>query len=804
MYRAQPGLYDEMVDAEGAVRPHWRALLDRFDALGPEALNNRFEAADRHLKESGVSFRVYSDADATERPWPLSHMPLLISAEDWKHIKSGVLQRVELIEALLADVYGPQQFIKDGLLPASAIAGSPEFLRPMVGVPPVGGRYLAFYAIDLGRSPSGDWWVIRDRAQGPSGAGYAQENRNAMSRALSDVYRGFNVERLGSFFEAYRGWMSSFRTGDDAGTCLLTPGRLNETFFEHAFLARHLGFRLVEGQDLTVRNQQVFLRTIAGLRRIGALWRRVDSDFCDPLELNQRSQLGVPGLVQAVRQGNVMVANALGSGLGEAFALMGFLPALAKKVMDQSLLLPNVATWWCGQETERRYVLDNLDRLVVAPAFVSRLPGILDHGPTVVAEMDPGARAALVEAIERRGVDFVGQEVVKLSTTPVWTKGTLEPRPFELRVFVAATADGWNVMPGGFGLIGDRIDARAVSMQQGARSCDVWVLSDSRVADPSHLAPAREVTIRRSTGALPSRAADNLFWLARYLERTEATLRIVRSMAALLVEERSDISALVDILFKWGASPQPYPTAGDAAAAQALFGTGPGAIPALIRAARNAAAAIRDRFPRDTLQALDDLNAFIVSTAQVQATTAYVLDKANTALRIIAAVAGFQNENMNRLSGWRFFQLGHRIERAINTCRTVRQFGGEASTPDTLDTLLEWCESQRTYRVRYLHGASRGPVLDLILIDESNPRSLAFSIADIVTHTLAMPRTPNEGDVSSATSMAQELLNEVRAFDVAKLGNEQLLACENGLMRLSNEISQLYFTVREPAPASVS
>ncbi len=406
-------------------------LLDRFDALGPDALSNRFEAADRHLKDSGVSFRVYDDADATERPWPLSHMPLLISPEDWKHIKAGVLQRVELIEALLADVYGPQNFIADGSLPAAAIAGSPEFLRPMVGIQPVGGRYLSFYAIDLGRSPGGDWWVIRDRAQGPSGAGYAQENRNAMSRALSDIYRGFNVERLASFFEAYRGWMTGFRVADDTGTCLLTPGRLNETYFEHAFLARLLGLRLVEGQDLTIRDQQVFLRTISGLRRVGALWRRVDSDFCDPLELNQRSQLGVPGLVQAVRQGNVHVANAIGAGLAEAFALMGFLPALAEKVLNQPLLLPNVATWWCGQAKERQYVLDNFEKLVVAPAFVSRLPGILD-GPTVVAEMEPAARQTLLEAIELRGTDFVGQEVVEAIDHTGLDRGCLGTEAFRV------------------------------------------------------------------------------------------------------------------------------------------------------------------------------------------------------------------------------------------------------------------------------------------------------------------------------------------------------------------------------------
>ena len=320
--------------------------------------------------------------------------------------------------------------------------------------------------------------MIRDRAQAPSGAGYALENRMALARALPNIYRAFDVARLAPFFETLRDSMTGLRAPDDAGVCLLTPGPLNETYFEHAYLARYLGFRLVEGQDLTVHDQQVYLRTIAGLRRVNVLWRRLDADFCDPLELNNRSQLGLPGLVQAVRQGKVVVANALGAGLAETQALMSFLPALAEKRLGRGLTLPNVATWWCGQTAERQFVLDHLDDMVVAPAFLSRLSGLLDRGAEVMAELDAKRRTALVAEIGRRGIDFVGQEVAKLSTTPVWDGTKLVPRPFLLRVYVAATDDGWTVMPGGFGLIGDRVDARAVTMQTGARSADVWVLAE--------------------------------------------------------------------------------------------------------------------------------------------------------------------------------------------------------------------------------------------------------------------------------------------------------------------------------------
>ncbi len=803
-YRAQPGLYDEMVQPDGTVRPHWLPLLEGLAALDPAGRAERFAVADRHLRDSGVFFRIYDESGAGERPWPLSHVPLLISPEDWKQIKAGVLQRTALIESVLADGYGPRSFVARGWLPAAALAGSPEYIRPVVGAVPVGMRHLAFYAVDLGRSPSGHWWVIRDRAQAPSGAGYALENRAAMARGLADIYRSLAVERLASFFEAYRGWLSGFRQADDAGVCLLTPGQHNETYFEHAYLARQLGLRLVEGEDLTVRDQVVYLRTIAGLRRVSALWRRVDSDFCDPLELNQRSQLGVPGLVQAVRRRTIMVANALGTGLAEAAALMSFMPSLAEHLLDQPLMLPNIATWWCGQEEERRYVLDHFDELAIAPAFTPGVPGGLAAGGSIVAEMDQARRATVIEELERRGIDYVGQEVVKLSTTPVWAEGRLEPRPFMLRVFVAATADGWNVMPGGFALIGDRVDARAVSIQGGARSADVWVLGEGHAVQPPLPPPAVETAIRRATGALPSRAADNLFWLARYLERAEATLRLVRALAARLIEGNNsgETAALADVLFKWGAAPSD-PGSGAApmpriAAVRALYGDGQGAVPTLVAAVRNAAAVIRDRFPRDALQALDDLHALTAVAPADGTAESVILDRAGQALRMIAAVSGIELEGMNRLSGWRFFQLGRRIERAINTSRLARRFAGRHASADSLETLLELAESLRTFRVRYLEAPARAPVLDLVLLDESNPRSLAFSLADVLGHFATLPNPRADGGPSLVIAAAEAVVAEVRALDPAMIADETLIAIENGLMALSNLIAQVYVTFRRP------
>src|SRR5262245_59515719 len=311
-YKPLPGTFDEMMDRDGRVRTHWQPLLTLLAALGPKEINRRFAAGDRHLRDSGVFYRVYEDPSGAERPWPLSHVPLLISAPEWQVLEAGLIQRAQLLEAVLADAYGPARLVREGRLPAAVVAGNPEFLRPLVGVAPPGGAHLWLYAVDVGRSPNGDWWVLGDRTQAPSGAGYALENRLAISRAMPDVYRELKVERLAPFFQAFQAELSALNRQDDSRVCVLTPGPMNETYFEHAYLARYLGFLLVEGEDLTVRDDGVFIRTVSGLKRAEVLVRRLDADFADPLELNARSRLGVPGLVQAVRDGTVVIANALG------------------------------------------------------------------------------------------------------------------------------------------------------------------------------------------------------------------------------------------------------------------------------------------------------------------------------------------------------------------------------------------------------------------------------------------------------------------------------------------------------------
>src|SRR5882757_2142666 len=560
-YVSLPGIPDEYIAQDGAPREVWTRFFEAFAALSPADIERRFGAADRHLREAGVTYRA--PGEAADKLWPLSHLPLLIGAAEWQQLCAGIVQRAELLELVLNDLYGEARLIAEGAVPAAAIAGSNEYLRSVCGIKPPGGRYLNLYAADVGRGPDGRWWVLGDRTQAPSGAGYALENRLVLSRAFATLYKSMNVERVAPFFEAFRDSLRASADRDEPRIGLLTPGTFSETYFEHATLARYLGFMLVEGDDLAVSGDRIHIRTVAGLKRLDVLLRRVDSNMLDPLELDASSYLGVPGLVEVLRKNGVVVANMPGSGVLEARALLGFLPSLSRRFLGEDLKMPHIATWWCGQKSAREEVLSRLDDFAIEGAYGRGVPGFDGHGPVLAAELSASERERLKTAIANRGIDYVGQELVRLSTTPVWDNGSIAPRPFVLRVFAAATPDGWTVMPGGFCRIAERLDSRAVSMGEGARAADVWVVSNKSVATSSLLPAVDNVRIRRIAGWVPSRAADNLFWLGRYLERAEATLRLVRALGVPLRDHGKGVSAMQQsvervqrLLVTWGAASQ--------------------------------------------------------------------------------------------------------------------------------------------------------------------------------------------------------------------------------------------------------
>ena len=808
-YAPLAGVRDELVDEAGRPRPHWLPLLQALTG-DPAAVEAAFALADRHQRDSGVYYRVYDAKGSQERAWPLSHVPLVLPEAEWEAIAAGLRQRAGLLDAVLGDLYGEGHLVREGALPAALVAGSPDFLRPMVGLHPRGTRRLQVYAADLGRGPDGRWWVLGDRTQAPSGMGYALENRIALSRALPETYGRMNVRRLAPFFQAWREALAGQAEREGMRIGLLTPGPLNETYFEHAYLSRYLGFLLVEGGDLTVRDGAVFVRTIGGLKRVDVLVRRLDSEFADPVELDSTSRIGVTGLVEAVRSRSVVLANALGSGVLESRGLLGFLPALCRRLTGEDLILPNIATWWCGQAEARDHVDASLDRLALAPAFSRSAAWPWPPGPLAGGSLGPADRETMRGLIRQRGVEVVGQEVVRLSTMPVWKDGRLRPHPFTLRAYVVATADGWEVLPGGFGRVAEGQDPRALSMQHGGRSTDVWITSTKPVDQVTLLPAPDRVAIKRIIGYLPSRAAENLFWLGRYCERAEATLRVVRCLAALMVENsettgpsREALLRLVDMAGAWGAAGVPTTIRrGTAAAVIATALRSPdhgGSVRCLLAEARRTASVIRDRLSPDAVRALADLSTPFDEEGAAQG-PGEALETADHALRIIAAFSGLVQENMNRLSGWRFLEVGRRIERGILTGRFVRRFADRNAPASCLDALLELTDSQITYRARYLMGALRLPVVDLVVLDDGNPRAVAFQIGRLKDHLAALSDLPTHATLDMPQRIVLQLATTLRVQDVHALDGDDILAVENRLMELSNEITLRFFTQEEMLP----
>ncbi|UFZ06848.1 circularly permuted type 2 ATP-grasp protein [Bradyrhizobium ontarionense] len=795
-YARLPGIPDEFIGADGQPRPVWARFADTFAALAPTDVDRRFASADRHLREAGVTYRA--PGDNAERSWPLSHLPLLIDEAEWAQLSQGIAQRAELFERVLKDIYGEGRLVASGALPAAAVAGSSEYLRPVCGVKPPGGRFLSVYAADIGRGPDGGWWVLNDRTQAPSGMGYALENRLVLSRAFSSIYKSMNVERLAPFFEAFRDSLRASADRDEPRIGVLTPGTFSETYFEHATLARYLGFLLVEGDDLAVSGDRVHIRTVAGLKRVDVLLRRLDSNSLDPLELDAASRLGVAGLMDVVRKGGVAIANMPGSGVLEARALLGFVPSLSRRVLGEDLKIPHIATWWCGQKSARDEVLSRLEDFAIEGAYGRAVPGFASSGPVLASELSAAERDRLRAAITARGIDYVGQEVVRLSTTPVWQDGRIAPRPFVLRVFAAATPDGWTVMPGGFCRIADKLDARAVSMGDGARAADVWVVGDKAVAARSLLPGSDNVRIRRIAGVLPSRAADNLFWLGRYLERAEATLRLIRVLAAQHRDPGKDSPAQLNtaeriqrLLFAWGAVEQTSRSKGFQVAAEALQAEAQfGSALSLLRSAQRTATSLRERLSPDAWQVITEMPTCLAQEADDEDA---VLSLAELTLEKLASFAGLAQENMNRAAGWRFLDIGRRAERAINTARFARQFGYNEATPEDLDVLLTLVDCQITYRSRYLIGPSLAPIRDLVVLDLYNPRSVAFQIEVLNDHIASLPVLKENGLIERPQRLAVSLRARLTAAEAAHLDGRTLFALEQDLLNLAEAIGQHYF-----------
>lgn len=786
--RAQAG------DMLCAGAPGWLLMLEEIAAVAGGNLGRARDRVQRNAEDIGMGFRIIGESE--ERPWPVSPVPLLLDEAEWAGIAEGVAERAELLETILADIYGAGKLVESGALPAALVSGSPYFLRPLVGLAPPGGHHLHFVAIDLGRGPDGAWRVLADHVRAPAGAGYALENRLAMTRTFGGLQNRLNIERQAPFFAAFRAGLAAACKRSEPRIGLMTPGRYNPSYPEQAHLARYLGLLLVEGADLAVLDDKLYVRTIAGQKRVDALWRRVDPRLIDPLAFDTRSTIGVPGLVDAMAAGNVVVANAPGVAVVESAAFSAFLPALAQRLNGAALKIPNVATWWCGQESACRHVEAHLEALLISPAFPAASLGLPEGRAVNAAELDGVKRAALIADLARRPQDYVGQEVVRLSTMPVVVENLLVPRPFTLRVFAARAGDGrWQVMPGGFARIGAHPDPRASVMGDGIWSADVAVLASDAVAPVSLLTPSDSVAIRRNPGTLPSRVADNFYWLGRYLERGEALLGLIRVMLGNSIDadggaalRRETLGRLVGMATEFGAAPAPASMARADLfhfAREAMEGDAGGwhSVRALNKIARTIGAGSRDRLSADMVRLLDA--PFPQGGG--------LLDRAGTLQRRYAAIVGLSSEHMSRTDAWRFHDLGRRVERAANTARAVRIFGMATACADDLSTLLDLADSQISYRQRYLTGIARLPVVDLVALDPGNPRGLAFQVAMIAQHLRALPVLSDDGMAEAQQSEAAAIAAIVSMASAAALTVEMLADVERRLGTLSEAIGRRYF-----------
>jgi uncharacterized circularly permuted ATP-grasp superfamily protein/uncharacterized alpha-E superfamily protein len=781
-YRLLPGVPDEMIDASGALRPGWDKLMAAFDALGAAELSSRFERADQYLRDAGVFYRKYDGAEGKERAWPLAHIPLLIDEGDWLGISKGLTQRAELLERIVADIYGSNRLVQEGLLPPELIAQNSEFLRPLVGVKPTSGYFLHFCAFELGRGPDGAWWVLGDRTQAPSGAGFALENRVATTRALSDIYGTLDIHRLAGFFRGFRDALFAAARRDGGRVGILTPGQLNETYFEHAYIARYLGLMLLEGEDLVVEDGQVMVRTVAGLKPVSVLWRRVDASFVDPLELRYDSHIGTPGMVEALRAGTISMINALGTGILETRALAAFMPRLSKHLLGAELDLPEIATWWCGQPAERDHVLANFDRMMLGPAFSTAMPFDDLSGTALGARMTAEQKEQLRARIAAQGIEYVGQEPVQLSTAPVYIDGKLQPRPITLRVYAARTEQGWTIMPGGFARVGSTTDTSAIAMQHGGQAADVWVMSKTPVEQVSLLPREGQKLVRNSPGSLPSRAADNLVWLGRYAERCEATVRILRAYNVRLAElSRPDLPILERCA--------EFLDSIDVDVSEAM----PVGLLTSIDSAVHSAGQIRDRFSPDGWLALNDLQ----KTARRFATRIATGDDSTRAmtvlLRKLAGFSGLVHENMYRFAGWRFLEIGRRLERAIQIARVTGWLTDPDAPDGSLEMLLEIGDSVMSHRRRYSVSAGTQSVVDLLVLDPLNPRSVLFQLDELRIQSEMLPGGIEDGQLSPAAKAALRLHTDLVIAEPEEMSPERLEALAGEIGALSSLIAATHY-----------
>ena len=849
-----------MLSRDRQINPHWHDFMKALDTLGLAEMESRHQEVQRLLRENGVTYVVHGEQQE-HRPWELDPIPLIISNTEWETISAGLTQRAKLLNLILTDLYGERRLIKEGLIPPEAVYAHAGFLRACVGLIPSECPFLMNYAADLARGSDGRMWVLGDRTQAPSGAGYALENRTALARALPDLFGEVGIHRLSSFFRALQNSVLDLQyqldqlesttriaaqRGDNPHVVVLTPGPLNETYFEHAYIANYLGYTLVQGDDLTVWDGRVWLKSLGGLRPVDIILRRVDDIFCDPLELRQDSRLGVAGLLEAIRQGNVTVINPPGSGVLENPSLLPFLPGIAKHLMGEDLRLPSVATWWCGEPKQRDYVLANLKKLVIKPTY--RQPG---GRPLFGSELSRTELDTLRAQINAEPYLYVGQEYIHFSTTPSLIEGRLEPRRTILRLFLFAEKGGYTVMPGGLTRCEGEKGKLTVSIQGGGISKDTWILAP----DPEpHISLWQQRTGQMQTvdasDGLSSRAAENLFWVGRYAERAEGQARLLRivlnkakmdrigleasrlgqvSPASLFTEtedarEISELAYLRSMLRSLSGLTSSHPSFTNKSEQSLenellsimLDTENSGSLVSTLQALVSAAYAVQDRWSTDTWRVMNNIENLCATLeksipedgdASTQILTDLVLQEAELAsldqlMIFLSALSGLNAESMTQTVGWISLDMGRRIERAlllIVLCRSSLVAVQDEWIEDLLlESVLAAAECLITYRSRYRSALHFPTVLELLLLDENNPRSLLYQLKRLEEQIRVLPREKLGYRLSEEEQLILEALTQLQLSNTMDLAEcSEHTTQRTGLEKLLVRLAQMLIDISD-------
>jgi len=800
--------YGELLDEKGKVRPHWETFFDTYSKLGEEEINNRNTDTLRLLKENGVTYNIYGDPNGLNRPWKLDNIPFLISKEEWTSIETGLSQRAQLLNFILEDIYGKRKLIKEGILPMELIYNHAGFLRQCSGIRQTGKHQLVLYSADIAKSTKGKIWVVNDRTQAPSGSGYALENRTTMTRVIPELFDGLKVRHLSPYFNALRNGLNEIAPHRNLNPriVILTPGSSNETYFEHSYLSSHLGFTLVQGNDLIVKDNFVWLKTMGGLERVDVILRRVDDIYCDPLELKADSQLGIPGLLQCVRSGNVSLANPLGSSVLENPGLMPFLQPIARYFLNEDLILPTIASWWCGQPRELQYVLENIKTLVIKKIHRNATGSSSIDGASLSASQLESCK----QQIRLNPSLYVGQEKVEISLSPSLIEGRIVPQKVLFRSFLVSNQNEYVAMSGG--LVRSSADAGnfLISSQTGGFSKDAWIISPEPGRVLNVLKETPETFVETYNDMLPSHAAENLFWVGRYTERLLGNARFLRTVMQFLAEGNkliTDINRqternLLEAFTKYSYTlpgfmgedtdeifADPWKDLKDV-----LFNEKrTGGIKYNFLQFHKAIHEVRDHWSTDTWRVIrgmeEGLQNGIPLSHHGHLQMIHNLDNLITS---VVAFIGLNRESISREQGWIMLDVGRKIEQSllvITMLRTnlVKKYSEQVEY-NLQQSVLMSNEGLVNYRYKYRRPLQNLLVIDLLVFDPNNPRSVTYQVVRLKSYLQNLPK--NNGG-KSLTEYERLILE---ADTLLKLANKTELAVsdEEGYTNLETFLSRIY------------